>query len=460
MVTARKTPPKTFLDEWDATHAWHPFTQLSERSIAPPLQLVKGEGPWLFDDDGNRYFDGTASLWTNVRGHDDFTLKEALRNQLDVLAHSTFLGHSHPSATRLSRKLAEIAPEDLRVTFFSDNGSCAVEIALKMSFQYWQLIGRPEKQKVVAMEGAYHGDTFGTMSIGDNGHFTKRFQPWCFEVDRFPAPICLENAGIVHQSDASESLAAIKALLEREGEQLAAVVLEPSVQGASGMKLQPAGFVNEVAALCKKAEVHLILDEVFVAFGRLGKILVCKEEGVQPDFLCLAKGLAGGYLPLAATMTTEDIYSAFSGPFHEHRTFYHGHTFTANPLAAAVALRNVEMLEEDLATGLIGKGISAFGHFIQENFGHHSCIGEIRQRGLACCLDLCPSDHHDQTFHDTQRVGLQVCMEARKRGVLLRPLGNSIPVVPPILSKPDEIEFLCMALKEALDATLVKENQL
>jgi adenosylmethionine-8-amino-7-oxononanoate aminotransferase len=459
MVTARNPLPNTSLGEWDAIHAWHPFTQASERSIAPPLQVEKGEGSWLFDVEGNRYFDGTASLWTNVRGHNDPALKEALRNQLDDLAHSTFIGHSHPSATRLARKLAEIAPEKTSVTFFSDNGSCAVEIALKMSFQYWQLVGQPEKQKVAAMEGAYHGDTFGAMSVGGKGSFTNRFQAWCFEVDRFPHPICRESAGIVHESDASESLAVIKALLERDGPRLAAVVLEPSVQGAAGMKQQPPGFVKEVAALCKKAEVHLILDEVFVAFGRLGKMLVCGDEGVQPDFLCLAKGLTGGYLPLAATMTTKDIYAAFAGPFHEHRTFYHGHTFTANPLAAAVALRNVEMLEEDLVTGLVGEGVSAFGHYIQEHFGTHPCISEIRQRGLACCLDLCPADRPDQTFQDTQRVGLKVCMEARKRGVLLRPLGNAIPVVPPILAHPDEIEFLCIALKEALDATSVKETQ-
>ncbi|MFP6901980.1 MAG: adenosylmethionine--8-amino-7-oxononanoate transaminase, partial [Opitutales bacterium] len=430
----------------------------SERSIAPPLQIEKGEGPWLIDMDGNRYFDGTASLWTNVRGHDDPALKEALRNQLDLLAHSTYLGHAHPSATRLARKLAEIAPSELNVTFFSDNGSCAVEIALKMSFQYWQLVGQPEKQKVASMEGAYHGDTFGSMSIGGKGAFRERFQPWCFEVEHFPAPICRESAGIVHESDASRSLAVIKALLEREGPCLAAVVLEPSVQGAAGMKQQPPGFVKEVAALCKNAGVHLILDEVFVAFGRIGAMFVCGEEGVQPDFLCLAKGLTGGYLPLAATMTTSDICAAFTGPFHEHRTFCHGHTFTANPLAAAVALRNVEMLEEDLATGLVGEGVEAFGQFIQECFGNHSCVSEVRQRGLACCLDLCPAGRPDQTFPETKRAGLEVCMEARKHGVLLRPLGNAIPVVPPILSRPDEIEFLCTALSEALDATLAKEQ--
>jgi len=458
MVTARIAPEKDNLDAWDAAHAWHPFTQASERTIAPHIQVERGEGCWLYDVEGKRYLDGTASLWTNVRGHGDPALNEALRGQLDRLAHSTYLGHSHPQATLLARKLAEVAPGELEVTFFSDNGSCAVEVALKASFQYWQLTGHPQKRKVVAMRGAYHGDTFGAMAVGGDGPFTDRFRPWCFQVERFSAPRCRESAGIVHEAEATQSLAELKGLLEREGPRLAAVILEPSVQGAAGMKQQPSGFVKEVAALCKEATVHLILDEVFVAFGRVGTMLVCGEEDIQPDFLCLAKGLTGGYLPMAATMTTNEIYSAFAGSFHEHRSLYHGHTFTANPLAAAVALRNVELLEEDLANGVVAEGIDAFGRQVDSCFGDHPCVLEVRQRGLACCLDLCPADRSGDAFPKERRAGLEVCLEARKRGVLLRPLGNAIPVIPPILVRPGEIEFLCSALREALDVTLVKER--
>lgn len=457
MVTARIASTKDDLVAKDAAYAWHPFTQATERLLAPHLQIERGEGNWLFDIEGNRYFDGTASLWTNVRGHGSVALNEALRDQLDRLAHSTYLGLAHPSATLLAQKLASIAPGDLEVTFFSDNGSCAVEVALKMSFQYWQLKGRGQKQKVAAMEEAYHGDTFGAMSVGGAGPFTERFRPWCFEVERFPAPECLESRGIIHKSDATRSIAELTDLLKREGPRLAALVLEPSVQGVAGMKQQPPGFLLEVAALCKKADVHLILDEVFVAFGRVGTMLVCGEEGVQPDFLCLAKGLTGGYLPLAATMTTHQICAAFSGPYHEHRAFYHGHTFTANPLAAAVALRNIELLELDLAAGVVAEGIDAFSQWVDDCFSDYPFVREVRQRGLACCLDLCPANRSEEAFPTERRAGLEVCLEARQRGVLLRPLGNAIPVIPPILVRPDESEFLCVALREAMDAALAKE---
>ena len=454
MTTVSTAPSPATLNEWDNAHAWHPFTQASERARAPHLQIDRGEGNWLIDLDGNRYLDGTASLWTNVRGHDDPDLSEALRGQLNRLPHSTYLGLAHSPATQLARKLADITPSALEVSFFSDNGSCAVEVALKMSFQFWQMTGRPEKNKIAAMKGAYHGDTLGAMSVGDEGPFSERFRPWCFEVERFVAPKCLERGGTLHEADENKSLADLKDLLDREGSCLAAVVLEPSVQGAAGMKQQPPGFVSKVASLCKAAEVHLILDEVFVGFGRLGTMLVCSEEGVQPDFLCLAKGLTGGYLPLAATMTTKEICSVFEGPHHEHRTLYHGHTFTANPLAAAVALRNVELLEQDIGNGLLSNITDVFGKQVEKFFGQHSCVTQVRQRGLACCLDLCPAGRPNESFPKERRVGLEVCLDARQRGVLLRPLGNSIPLVPPILIQPEEIEILCTALHDALNAIL------
>ncbi|MFP6854456.1 MAG: aminotransferase class III-fold pyridoxal phosphate-dependent enzyme, partial [Opitutales bacterium] len=259
------------------------------------------------------------------------------------------------------------------------------------------------------------------------------------------------------KSDTTKSLEELKDLLAREGPFLAAVVLEPSVQGVAGMQQQPPGFLLEVAKLCKEAEVHLILDEVFVAFGRLGSMIVCGAENVQPDFLCLAKGLTGGYLPLAATITTNEIQAAFSGDFHDHRAFYHGHTFTANPLASAVALRNIELLENDLSNGIVTEGVHAFGRSVKKSFSDCSFIREVRQRGLAGCVDLCPNGDVTDDFPVERRVGLEVCLEARKRGVLLRPLGNSIPLIPPILVQPDESEFLCVTVRDAVDFILKKE---
>ncbi|NBR43460.1 MAG: aminotransferase class III-fold pyridoxal phosphate-dependent enzyme, partial [Verrucomicrobia bacterium] len=292
----------------------------------PRLHLVRGEGSWLIDDEGKRYLDGNASVWTNVHGHNDADLNRALKAQLEKVAHVTLLGLNHPVATELAEDLAELTKGVLSRCFFSDNGSNAVEVALKLSFQYWQLVGHDAKRGVISMEGAYHGDTFGTMSVGERSEFHRRFNPWLFAGQTFPGPIHSECAGKIGHSDASVSLAALKTLLERDAATTACVILEPRVQGAAGMVQQPAGFVKAVAALCRQYGVHLILDEVFTGFGRVGALTVSELEGVVPDFLCLAKGLAAGYLPLAATLTSEKIYEVFLGKFSEGKTFFHGHT--------------------------------------------------------------------------------------------------------------------------------------
>jgi adenosylmethionine---8-amino-7-oxononanoate aminotransferase len=375
----------------DRKHVWHPFTQMQEYWGLPPLAIASGQGGWLTDTAGRTYLDGTASIWTNVHGHNDPALNAALQRQLAQVAHSTMLGLTHPVGAELAAELAQLAPAGLGRVFFSDNGSNAVEIALKLSFQYWQLVGRPEKRGVIGLAGGYHGDTFGAMAVGDSGFFHERFRPWCFPAKHFPAPHCREWGGKVRAVDSTASLAALRALLAAEAEQTACVILEPSVQGAAGMQLQPPGFVREVAALCREHEVHLILDEVFVAFGRLGSMLACTEEGVTPDFLCLAKGLTAGYLPLAATLAREEIFAAFLGSYESHRAFFHGHTFTGNPLAAAVALENIRKLRPLIADGTLRSRLGSFGRLIDEAFAAHPRVRDVRQRGFAAALDLAPS---------------------------------------------------------------------
>ncbi|MEY4132812.1 MAG: hypothetical protein RL592_870, partial [Verrucomicrobiota bacterium] len=310
------------LDAADRRLGWHPFTQMREYQDNPRLHLVRGEGSWLIDGEGKRYLDGNASVWTNVHGHNDPDLNRALREQAEKVAHVTLLGLNHPIATELAADLAGLTNGALSRCFYSDNGSNAVEVALKLSFQYWQLVGQEAKRGVISMEGAYHGDTFGTMAVGERSEFHRRFNPWLFAAQTFPAPVHAECAGKVARSDASASLAALKAILERDAATTACVILEPRVQGAAGMVQQPAGFVKAVADLCRQYGVHLILDEVFTGFGRLGALTVSELEGVVPDFLCLAKGLAAGYLPLAATLTSEKIYEAFLGKFSEGKTFF------------------------------------------------------------------------------------------------------------------------------------------
>lgn len=420
---------------------------MAEYAGIPQVHIERGEGCWLFDTEGRRYLDGNASVWTNVHGHNDPELNEVLIEQANRVAHSTYLGLSHPVGAELGRKLVEIAPAGLERVTFSDNGSNAIEIALKQSFQYWQLVGRPEKRLVVGMAGAYHGDTFGTMSVSDSGGFHGRFSAWMFETRCFPAPRCVERAGQVLEADTRESLTVLEEILERESERIASVVIEPWIQGAAGMRLQPKGFLKEVERLCRRFGVHFILDEVFVAFGRTGQFFVCEQESVQPDFLCLAKGLSAGYLPLAATLTTAEVYDRFLGDFESGRGFFHGHTFSGNPLAAAVSLKCIQKLERKIDS--LDETIGYFGESLVDAFAEDPRVAELRQRGFAAAIDLCRRDGGGWPVNE--RMGMQVCLAARKRGLLLRPLLDSVLIVPPIVISRSEIDFLCSALLEAID---------
>jgi adenosylmethionine-8-amino-7-oxononanoate aminotransferase len=444
-------PALAQLDDWERRHAWHPFTASGEAALYAPLHIARGAGPWLFDVEGNRYFDGHSSLWTNVHGHADPDLDAALRGQLSQVAHATWLGLCHPSAGALAARLAALAGPGLERVFFSDNGACAVEIALKLSRQYWQLTGRPEKREIIGLAHAYHGDTLGAMAVSDSPAFHGRFADWFLPAHHLPAPSCRELAGRVYAADAAASLRALRELLGGRAERIAAVILEPSVQGAAGMRQQPPGYVADVAALCREHGVHLILDEVFVAFGRLGRMLVGKEEGVTADFLCIGKGLAGGYLPLAATLTSNEIHAAFDGPFEAGRAFFHGHTFTANPLACAVALASMEKLEKLISEGKLAERIGIFGQIFAETFAQLPVVRDVRQRGFTAAFDVTPEKGaKDARFPPAARVGLQICLEARRHGLILRPLGDTMLLVPPPCSEGDEFRFLCERLHMAL----------
>lgn len=439
------------IDLADSKHAWHPFTQMKEYQANPRLHLVRGEGSWLIDSEGRRYLDGNASVWTNVHGHNDPDLNAALEKQLHQLAHVTLLGLNHPVATELAEELAGLTNGLLPRCFFTDNGSNAVEVALKLSFQFWQLTGRPEKRGVISMSGAYHGDTFGTMSVGDNRTFHKRFSPWLFPSQMFEAPRHEECAGKIKFSDATQSLQALENILKSQASQTASLILEPRVQGAAGMHQQPAGFIKDVAQLCQQYDVHLILDEVFTGFGRLGSLTACTEEGVAPDFLCLAKGLAAGYLPLAATLTSEKIYEAFQGEFSEGRTFFHGHTFSGNPLGCAVALASLKKLRPMISSGQIAERAQQLGDEIQKNFSDHPNIASYRQYGLTGAVDFKPADTSAKSWTVDMRVGYQIALAARRHGLVIRPLGDSILFVPPISIQSSEVTHLVQAVRRAMD---------
>jgi adenosylmethionine---8-amino-7-oxononanoate aminotransferase len=476
MTPANQPAPRTAAtDAADVRHSWHPFTQMREYLDNPRLHVSRAKGCWLFDADGNRYFDGTASLWTNVHGHGDPDLDAAIRNQLDQVAHTTLLGINHPQAAALAEELATLTDGQLSRCFFSDNGSNAVEIALKLSFQYWQITGKPEKRGAIGLVGGYHGDTFGTMSVGDSGGFHERFAPWCFPATHIPAPVHVECAGKVIRSDATQSLAALDALLAAESDRTACLIMEPRVQGAAGMVQQPPGFVAAVAERCRRAGVHLILDEVFTGFGRLGALTACSTErsGVSgerrhstvsqsaalsrdaatPDFLCLAKGLSAGYVPLAATLTSDAIHDAFLGQFSEQRAFYHGHTFSGNPLGCAVARASLTKLRALLASGRVAETIAALGTELEALFACHPNVAEMRQLGLTGAVELVPRDRSRRWPADL-RAAYQVTLAARRHELVIRTLGDTILIVPPIVATPAEIRHLGRALRAAVDEVL------
>ncbi len=450
-VDIQTSPAAADLVAKDRRHVWHPFSQMREYLALPPLMIVGGRGGWLIDAEGREYLDGNASIWTNVHGHRDPDLDEALRRQLDAVAHTTLLGHAHGPAAELAAELVREAPAGLGKVFFSDNGAGAVEVALKQSFQFWQLRGLHDKTGVIGMRGAYHGDTFGTMSVGDSGFFHGRFWPWCFGAEHFVAPHCEEFGGQVREADATASLASLRKLLARDADRTACVILEPSVQGAAGMRLQPPGFVRAVSAVCAEHDVHLILDEVFTGFGRLGSVLVSKQEGVTPDFLCLAKGLSAGYLPLAATLARDEIHDAFLGAHSSGRAFFHGHTFTGNPLACAVALESLRKLRALIGDGTLARRAACFGREIARLAGHPHVAG-LRQRGFAAAIDIRKAD--GSAYDPDLRAGLQVCLRARAHGLILRPLGDSLLVVPPLCLSEEEIPELVRRTRAAIDDAL------
>ncbi len=429
------------LNNWDQSFSWHPFTQMQEYLENKPLHITHGKGCWLYDMEGKRYLDGNASNWTNVHGHSDPELNAALIQQLENLPQSSYKDLSHPVASQLCHELISIAPPGLNRAFFTDNGASSVEAALKLSFQYWQLTGKPQKKLIIGMEGGYHGDTFGAMSAG-NSSFHERFSEWFLPAHYFKAP---------EPNDMSESLDDLDRLLADYGDQTAILFLEPSVQGPRGMHLQPQGFLQAVAERCKAHHIHLALDEIFVGLGRLGQILVSTHENVTPDFLCLSKTLTGGYLSLAVTLTTQQIYAAFLGNFSEGKTFLHGHTFAANPLATAVSIKNIEKLKQCIASGILQRTCHYFGKSIEDYFSKHSFVKSIRQRGLSCAIELYPgSSSAIQNFDPKDRVAHHLSLYLRQKEILLRGVGNTLLLVPPLCITDLEIDFLCKQTANAI----------
>jgi adenosylmethionine---8-amino-7-oxononanoate aminotransferase len=423
------------LADLDRSVLWHPFTQ-QQGWLEEDFPVIEcADDTTLYDTEGNAYIDGVSSLWCTVHGHRHPAIDMAIKDQIDRVSHSTMLGLSHAPAIRLAQRLVDLAPDGLRRVFYSDNGSTACEVALKMAYQWWHQRGEWWRSGFVCLRDSYHGDTIGSVSLGGIELFHSLYRPLLFD------------AWHAEPGDPAH----MRGLLEEHGDRVAAVIVEPLVQGAAGIHVHPDGYLRAVRDLCDEFGVFLICDEVATGFGRTGRMFACEHEGVSPDFMCLAKGLTGGYLPLAATLTTERVYEGFLGAFEQFRTFFHGHTYTGNPLACAAALATLAVFEQERTLERLQPKIELLGELLAEHVAPLGAVAEVRRRGFMAGIQL-------RDFPLAARMGHRVTLEARARGAIVRPLGDTVVLMPPLSIDPAElrrlVEITDAAIAAAADAPL------
>lgn len=445
------TPSPSTLREWDCRHVWHAFTQMQEYE---PFIVERAEGCRLTDVDGNVYLDGVSSLWCNLHGHRHPKLDAAIVDQLGKVAHFTNLGGSNPTTIAFAKRLVEISPHGLEHVFFSDSGASAVEVALKMAFQYWQQVPEPQPQKTkfLALDEAYHGDTIGSVSVGAVDQFHATFRPLLFDTYRAPAPDTYRlPAGVTMETATAHYLAQAERVLAEHAETIAGVIVEPLVQGAAGMIMHPPGYLAGLRALTKKYGTLLIADEVAVGFGRTGTMFACEHEQVTPDILCLGKGITAGYLPVAATLATDEVFSAFLGTYASSRTFFHGHTYGGNPLGCAVGLASLDVFEEERTLERLAPKIDLMRERLLEIAGLPH-VGHVRQCGFIAAIELVRDVETREPFPWQERRGYRVCEEALRHGVWIRPLGNVIIVMPPLSIEADDLDQIFDAVEYGIAA--------
>lgn len=440
------------LCELDKRYLWHPFTQMADWLKSEPVIIDSAEGFHLIDTEGNRYIDGVGSLWCNVHGHGVREIDDAIKAQIDKVSHSTLLGLGQTKSIELAEKLVGITPAGLEKVFYSDSGATAVEIALKMAYQYSQNTGQKKRTKFIALENSYHGDTIGSVSLGGIAIFHSIFQPLLFETFFVPAPHWYRFDGS-EQACAKYSLGKIEDLLSSCGHEIAAIVVEPLVQGAAGVIVHPRGFLESVRRLTEKYGVLLIADEVATGFGKTGKMFACEIEQVCPDIMCLAKGITGGYLPLAATLTTQEIFEAFLGTVAEHKTFYHGHTYTGNALGCAAALASLELFEQNKIIESLPAKIDLMERYFAK-IAAMPFIGDTRQCGLMGAIEIVRDKASRESFPAEQTTGAKLCYSMRSKGVMLRPLSDCIIVMPPVAIDIELLEELLGIISDSIKSEL------
>ncbi|MBH0201866.1 MAG: adenosylmethionine--8-amino-7-oxononanoate transaminase [Nitrospira sp.] len=447
-------PPSTNqLRNWDRRYLWHPFTQMQEWEQEHPLIIERGKGSYLIDTEGRKYLDGTSSIWVNIHGHRHPVLDRAIKKQLDKIAHSTFLGLSNPPAIELARELIRIAPKGLTRVFYSDNGSTAVEIALKMAVQYWQQ-RHPKvgpKNTFLHLKLAYHGDTLGAVSVGNIALFHSKFKPLLFPTVEAEPPHCYRcPLNLTHPSCRMACIEPIEQIFKIRHRELAGFIIEPLMQAAAGMIPQPSGYLTRLRELCTQYKILFITDEVATGFGRTGTMFACEHEKITPDLMAISKGLTGGYMPLAATLTTDEIYKGFLGRYDEFKTFFHGHSFTGNPLGCAVALANLHVFRRENTLTRLSSKIKLMTRWLKP-IADTSHVGDVRQRGFMVGIELVRDKATKEPYPLSAKAGHRVAAMARSKGLILRPIGNVLVLMPPLSTTVEELKKMVEILKKSIE---------
>lgn len=435
----------------DLAHVWHPCTQMKDHELLPMLPIRRGEGVWLEDFEGKRYLDTASSWWVNLFGHAHPRINTAVREQLERLEQVILAGCTHEPVIRLSEALTAIAPQGLTRCFYADNGSSAVEVALKMSFHYWRNVGRSAKARFITLSNSYHGETLGALSVGNVDLYKATYQPLLMDVITVPSPDCFEREPGESWADHSRrKFQHMEAALEAHAHETAAVIVEPLVQCAGSMRMYDPVYLELLREACNRHEVHLIADEIAVGFGRTGTMFACEQAGIRPDFMCLSKGLTAGYLPLSAVLTTEKVYAAFYDEYVKLNAFLHSHSFTGNPLACAAALASLELFRAD-DTLLRNRALSAHMGARARGLQSHAHVAEVRQHGMIVAVELVRDKATKQPYPWQERRGLTIYRHALSRGVLLRPLGNVVYFMPPYIITPEQIDLMIDVAREGIE---------
>jgi adenosylmethionine-8-amino-7-oxononanoate aminotransferase len=439
----------------DLKYIWHPFTQMKDYETDEPIIIDRGKGVYLWDAQGNKYIDGISSWWVNTLGHSHPRLNEALKKQSEKIEHVLLAGFSHEPAIELAEKLINLTPPEITKVFYSDNGSTAVEVALKMAYQYWYQSGFPEKSKFIALKNSYHGDTLGAVSVGGVDVYHKIYKPLLFEIFQGDSPYCYRcPANKDRNSCGIECLNSIEKILEQHAGEIAGIIIEPLVQGAGGMIIYPAEYLKKLKILCDRYNIILIDDEVAMGFGRTGKMFAFEHAGIVPDIICLAKGITAGYLPLSATLTTEKIYQAFYDDYEKLKTFFHGHSFTGNPLAASIAVENLKIFEEEKIIESLKPKIKKLETELAK-FNELDYVGDVRHIGMIGAVEIVKNKFTKEPYGFEERIGHKIYKEALKRGAILRPLGSVLYFMPPYVITEEEIKILTDIAFESIKAFML-----